>query len=61
VYVATAYFPLRILLFRMIICPTLSALAAVVAKWSAISVCKVTGTLMIDYREAEQADVFINP
>jgi hypothetical protein len=41
----------------MIIYPTLSALAAVVAKWSAISVCKMTGTLMINCRQAEQAVV----
>jgi len=59
VYVATAYFPLRILLFRMIRYPTLSALAAVVAKWSAISVCKVTGTVMINCTEAEQVAVLI--
>jgi hypothetical protein len=43
----------------MIIYPTLSALAAVVAKRSAISECKVRGTVTINFREAEQAVVFI--
>jgi len=57
VYVATAYFPLRILLFGMIIYPTSSTLAAVVAEWSSISVCKVMGTVMINCRQAEQAVV----
>ena len=59
VHFATAYFPLRILLFRMIRYPTLSALASVVAKWSAISVCKVTGTVTINRTEAEQTAVLI--
>lgn len=59
VYVATQCFPLRVLLFRIIIYSASSALSAIFAKWCSLAVCKLTATLVIDCREAEQTEVFI--